>query len=144
VVPLATRVVFAVALGALLGCASSEPSGEGGKPTDFQELDPAAARQLIEAQRGQDNFVILDVRTPREYQAERIAGSINIDFRSPTFRDEIARLDRGATYLLYCRTGNRSRQSLSAFRELGFRDVRHLTRGITVWKAEGHRVVSGG
>lgn len=130
-----------VSIGGIAGCArNGSPVGTSG----FAELDAAAGQELVAARRGSPGFVILDVRTPAEFAAERIEGAVNIDFRSPTFRAEIARLDREATYFLYCRTGNRSGQSLPLFQELGFRDVRHLTRGIVGWKALGNPTAAGG
>ena len=65
-------------------------------------------------------LVILDVRTPQEYGSSHLNASINLDFRSPSFRDEIAMLDRNNAYLLYCRTGIRSARVLRLMRSLGF------------------------
>lgn len=93
---------------------------------------------------GDPSFVLLDVRTGGEHRAERLAGSVNLDFRSPTFREEAARLDRDKTYLVYCRTGNRSSGSVKILRELGFRDVRHLSGGISAWTRAGNPVERGG
>ena len=49
----------------------------------------------------------------------------------------MAKLDRGKTYLVYCRTGNRTKGALKVMRELGFLSVLHLSSGITKWKEEG-------
>ena len=137
------RLFLALALFAALGpgCSSKENAADGGPR--FEGLDPAAAAELIQERRGEDRFVILDVRTPEEFREDRIEGAVNIDFRSRDFREQLATLDRDATYLLYCRSGNRSGQSLPLFRELGFRDVRHLSHGILAWKGAGRPTVQG-
>ncbi len=67
--------------------------------------------------------VIIDVRTPAETADGMLAGALNIDFQAPDFRERIGQLDRDASYLLYCRTGNRSAQAAAVMAELGFADV---------------------
>ena len=101
------------------------------------------AAALIEANRRNESFVILDLRTPKEYADERIAGAVLVDFLAPTFRGELARLDRGKTYLVYCRTGNRSGRALRLFDELGFGEVVHLAAGIVGWREAGLPTVRG-
>jgi len=86
-------------------------------------------------------LVILDVRTSPEYVLGHLIGSINLDFRSPSFRDEIARLDRDKAYLLYCRTGRRSARAAMLMISLGFMELYNLTKGIEQWQREGFEVV---
>jgi rhodanese-related sulfurtransferase len=86
-------------------------------------------------------LVILDVRTPQEYYTGHLNGSINLDFKSPSFIDQIARLDRDKAYMLYCRTGIRSARALLLMRSLGFTKLYNLTKGIEQWQREGYEVV---
>ena len=86
-------------------------------------------------------LVILDVRTLQEYGSSHLKGSINLDLKSPSFRDQIARLDRDKAYLLYCRTGHRSARVLLLMMYLGFGERYNLTKGIEQWKREGYEVV---
>jgi predicted sulfurtransferase len=94
------------------------------RPSEFRDL---ALRLSGKSSRDTPSdakcLVILDVRTPQEYCTGHLKGSINLDFRSPSFRDQIARLDRNEAYLLYCRTGIRSRLTLLLMRSLGFREL---------------------
>ncbi len=69
------------------------------------------------------NVVIIDVRTVAEYQAGHAQNSLNIDFYSPTFADEIKKLDTNKSYQLYCRSGNRSGQAEGLMKQMGFKDV---------------------
>jgi rhodanese-related sulfurtransferase len=103
----------------------------------YPNLSPPEARETIGKRSGDPRFVVLDVRTPKEFQAERIEGAVMVDYLSPAFRDEMAKLDREKTYLVYCRTGNRTKGALKVMRELGFRNVLHLADGITKWKEAG-------
>lgn len=137
------RVALLTAL--LVALAGSAGCGGNGLPPSsrLRQLSAAEAGELWRSQRGQERFLLLDIRTPAEFAAERIAGAVNVDFRSPTFRDEIAKLPKDQTVLLYCRSGNRSGQSLPLFLDLGFRDVRHLEGGILAWKGAGLPVEAG-
>lgn len=101
---------------------------------EYRNLSPVQAREMIETGAGNPDFVLLDVRTPGEFRSERIGGAVMIDYNSGTFRSEIAGLDRGKTYIVYCRTGNRSTGALKVMKEEGFRNVYHLDGGIVKWK----------
>jgi phage shock protein E len=70
-----------------------------------------------------DGRTVIDVRTPAEAAEGMVAGAVNIDFEAPDFRERVAELDRDGSYLLYCRTGNRSAQAAAIMAELGFTDV---------------------
>jgi len=70
-----------------------------------------------------------------------IENAINIDFRSDGFRSEIERLDRDKTYLIYCRSGNRSRGVLGVMVGLGFMKMYNLSTGILGWLDEGRPTI---
>ena len=81
--------------------------------------------------------VILDVRTPDEFNTSRIPNSINIDFYNPqVFMEEVQKLDKEVTYFVYCRTGVRSANSCLLMRELGFSKTYNLIGGIVDWNGE--------
>ncbi len=96
----------------------------------FSKVSPIEFKTKIE----QGNSVILDLRTPQEFSTGYISRPLNIDFYSPTFQQELEKLDREASYLIYCNSGNRSGQTLSIMKQLGFKDVTDLQGGITSWK----------
>lgn len=117
----------------------------------IRELSSSECKTLIERQSrpqkwndspSSKHLVILDVRTAQEHQSGHIKDSINIDFRSPSFRDQISLLDRDAAYLLYCRTGVRSRKTLLLMSSMGFVELYNLSQGIVQWKIDGGEVVS--
>ena len=81
--------------------------------------------------------IILDVRTPEEFETSRIPKSINIDFYNPEiFMQEIGKLDKDRSYYIYCRTGVRSANSCHLMKELGFAKTYNLIGGIVDWKGE--------
>ncbi len=103
----------------------------------LMDITPEEAFSMIERNRGNRKFVILDVRTPAEVARGYIEGAINIDFYSKTFAEELDRLDRDKTYLIYCRSGNRSGKTLRLMERLGFKEVYNMTGGIREWKRKG-------
>jgi len=107
----------------------------------FTAVSPKEASALIEAHKGDSDFVILDIRTPGEYQSGHIKNSIMIDFYSKTFAEEVNRLDKEKTYLIHCRSGNRSTRSMGLFKKLKFQKIYHLSSGINGWNSEGLPVV---
>ena len=103
----------------------------------FTTVTPRQASALIEMHKGDPDFVILDIRTPGEYQSGHIENSIMIDFYSKTFAEEVNRLDKGKTYLVHCRSGNRSTRAMALFAKLQFQKIYHLSSGINGWNSEG-------
>ena len=87
------------------GCTQSEPDTiVPEKPTQITEdVTPGEAFSLIEDTRNNSNFVIIDVRTPQEFAEERIEGALNLDYYADTFEDELNKLDKTKTYVIYCR-----------------------------------------
>jgi rhodanese-related sulfurtransferase len=66
---------------------------------------------------------VIDVRTPEEVATGYLEGAVLIDWNSPTFIDEVSKLDPAGTYVIYCRSGNRAGQAISAMEELGFTNL---------------------
>lgn len=93
-----------------------------------------SAQKLIRERAGTADFVILDVRTPEEFAEGHITGAVNLDVQAPDFAKRLRALDRNKSYLVYCRTGNRSRRAIVAMEALRFRSVFHMMEGIVKWK----------
>lgn len=85
---------------------------------------------------------LIDVRTPAEYAAGHISGAVNIDYESPSFRDDIAKLDRDASYAIYCRSGRRSGEAAQVMAGLGFQHVTDLAGGLQAWTAAGYQITN--
>ena len=111
-------------------------SAPGTEARKIENIAPGNAYELIQKHRDDENFVILDVRTPAEFAQGYIENAINVDFYSKTFPDELNKLDKEKTYLLYCRSGNRSGRTLKFMEELQFKTVYNMTGGIRQWIAE--------
>ena len=81
------------------------------------------------------NHVILDVRSPQELAEGSIPGHIMINMFDPSFQEEIQKLDKTKTYLIYCRSGNRSGQTCAMMSQMGFGELYNLAGGIGAWNA---------
>ena len=103
----------------------------------IENITPEEAYILIQENKDNSNFVILDVRTPEEFLGEYIENAVNLDYYSDTFRNDLDKLDKNKTYLIYCRSGRRSENALNIMKELDFREVYNMLGGIIKWKSEG-------
>jgi phage shock protein E len=97
---------------ALAGC-----GGEGDGTPAAQAPPPAATATTPSPQTSARTVV--DVRTPEEYASGHAPGAVNIDVQAPEFRAQVEELDAGESYLVYCRSGNRSAQAAAVMREVG-------------------------
>jgi len=106
----------------------------------IESVDADAAAALLADEPG---AVLLDIRTPEEYAESRIAGSTNLDFYAADFSARLDSLDRDTTYVIYCRSGNRTTAALDVFRDLGFTSVHAVDGGIQAWAGTGLAVERG-
>jgi rhodanese-related sulfurtransferase len=98
------------------------------------DIAPQEAARFVETAKP----VVVDVRRPEEYAAGHLAAaSLQLDYYAPDFRDQLAKLDKNAHYLIYCRSGHRSGLALAIMRELGFTDAHDIAGGINAWTAAG-------
>ena len=144
--------VVAIALLSIAACSSDKSEDGSGSPSDPTtassiEITSSPAVQLVDVATGaalaaDPAVVVVDVRTPAEFAEGHIARAELVDYNASDFRDQIAKLDRSATYFVYCHTGNRSAQATAIMAELGFVNVNELDGGIAAWQGAGGPVVT--
>ena len=103
---------------------------------DVTVVSPEEMRSLLEL----EDVQLVDVRTPEEYNEGYIAKAQNINFESPTFDDDITKLDKNKPVLLYCQAGGRSAKCAEKMVKAGFVKVYDLEGGISKWKHKGFEV----
>ena len=81
----------------------------------------------------QQKSQVIDVRTPEEYALGYIEGAILIDYKASDFQASISALNRNVTYLIYCRSGNRSGKASKIMDSLGFKKIYDLKGGYMNW-----------
>lgn len=78
-------------------------------------------------------LVVLDVRTPEEFNAGHIKGAINIDIKQPDALSKIDKLDHQAKYIVHCRTNHRSKIAVDHMVQSGFKTIYQMVDGMNGW-----------
>jgi rhodanese-related sulfurtransferase len=105
-------------------------------PVEYGDVTVDETRSLIESK---PDLVVLDVRTPSEYEDGHIEGAINIPVDE--LEERLGELDPGDELLVYCRTGNRSTRAVRLLEENGFTKVLHMNGGVVAWGEAGYSLV---
>ena len=119
-------IPFLMALLLLAGCgAQSEES-------TYRQINAEEAAALMEKE---SSYIILDVRTAQEYSEKHIPGAINIP-NETIGTEAIPELpDKEQLILVYCRSGNRSKQASEKLVKLGYTNIVEFG-GINDWTGE--------
>jgi rhodanese-related sulfurtransferase len=124
---------------------SQAPAGKStdaaGRTTVIKAFDPKDAQQVILENKGNPNFVLIDIRTPEEFESGHIAGAININYHTDAFIADLDKLDKSKTYMIYCRTGRRVSDTVGIMVRLGFPTIYRINGDINRWKSQGLPVV---
>lgn len=142
---IAASLTSIVSLAGLTGCfgapAGSNGNGNGngnnattgsGSSASYQQVDAETAKELMDTE---DDYVILDARTQAEYDEGHIPGAILIPHDTVATAAEDALPDKDQLILVYCRSGNRSKQASQALVDLGYTNVIEFG-GINNWPYE--------
>ena len=98
--------------------------------------------QEYQAKTQEAGVVTLDVRTPDEFAGGHLVNALNIDVEGATFDSELSKLDKDATYAVYCRSGRRSSVAIDRMKDAGFTNVVNMNAGILEWQAAGLPLVT--
>ena len=115
---------------------SSEPNQDANSTSQEFQFTNMKAVEAAKILKDNPNAVILDIRTPAEFNEGHIPNAVNIDYKADGFESELDKLDRDTTYLMHCRSGRRSANSFETFKKLGFKNIIHMDDGILGWKEE--------
>lgn len=117
-----------IALLAIVSCSKTQSS---------DSVEVLSIQKFEEVVNNNKNAIILDVRTPEEYSEGHISGALNIDYLNDGFEQEIGKLDKSKTYLVYCKSGVRQDKAGTRMKELGFENIHLLDGGIEGWQQNG-------
>ena len=140
--PLLVLTIFTTACNSQNSNGSSNQTGTVvlvDNPTENVHKNVAANefKQLI----AKGDVVVIDVRTPNEFAQGHIQGAKLINLYDPNFNAKIADLDKGATTLVYCKSGRRSANAMRKMKSAGFSTVYNLSGGIMSWMSAGGEIV---
>jgi rhodanese-related sulfurtransferase len=118
-----TSLFFLFLLASLAAC-SQQPA--------YQNVDNKKFTELMK----QSDAVVLDVRTPDEFKGGHLPNALLIDYNSGYFAEQVEKLDRDKTYLVYCASGGRSPRAAQIMTDKGFKHVYNLEQGISRWNGD--------
>ncbi|MEQ4489247.1 MAG: rhodanese-like domain-containing protein [Dehalococcoides mccartyi] len=121
--------------GVFTGCDTGSAVDDANLPA-VQNISVAEAKALIDRNAVSADFIILDVRTPSEYAQGHIPGAVNLDYYA-SFEASLSAFDKTKTYLVYCRTGNRSASAARLMLDNGFAAIYNMQGGINAWISGG-------
>ena len=125
-------VIAALLLGFLLiGCTAQNPTSPSSVGS-YRQISQAEAKQMMA---DDPTLVILDVRRQDEYDAGHIPGAILIPNESIGTAPPPELPDKEQTILIYCRSGNRSKQAAQKLANMGYTNIYEFG-GINTWDGE--------
>lgn len=95
---------------------------------DYQQISPQEAKEIMDTE---TNIMILDVRTQEEYDSGHIKNAVCLPNEDILSEPEILP-DKGQQILVYCRSGNRSKQAAQKLVDMGYEKVLEFG-GILDW-----------
>jgi thioredoxin 1 len=97
-------------------------------------LPPTEFKKKVEVT---EKAIILDVRTPEEYQDGHLANAVNMNWNDDAFDKQIKTLDKNSPVFVYCYGGGRSSSAAKELRKQGFTNVYDLKGGMEAWRETG-------
>ena len=126
-------ILAAAAVLGLAGCGNKDAGEE--SAADENSYVQISMEEAVAMMEEETDYVILDVRTPEEFAQKHIPGAVNVP-NEEIGDDEIAELpDKEQLILVYCRSGNRSKQASEKLAALGYTNVYEFG-GINDWTGE--------
>lgn len=104
---------------------------------DDAKLTPEQFAAKMQSEAG----VLIDVRTPKEYNEGHLEGATNIDYFEESFSNTMKSKDKNRTYYVYCRSGGRSGKTMKMMKDAGFTKVYDLAGGVIAWEKAGKPLV---
>lgn len=107
-------------------CGSAQPTAADISPSELSDRIAAGGAPLI-----------LDVRSPAEFEAGHIAGAINIPHDQLTQRISELGISPSDEVVVHCQSGRRAGMAEAALREAGYTNVRDLSGHMQAWNEAG-------
>jgi len=120
--------IAAVILIFINGCTDAQKNGT-----------PLTAQDFHDSLQNRQQVVVLDVRTPGEFNKGHLAGAINIDWNAGNFEKQMILIPEDKPVYIYCLSGSRSASAAKKLARQGYK-VYALEGGIIKWRAAGFPV----
>ena len=133
--PMKNEFLFLCILSLLLlaGCSKKDKILDGeGMLNSYHQISQAEAKEMMKKDNG---HVIVDVRRQDEYDSGHIPGAILIPNESIGTEKPVELPDLNQIILVYCRSGNRSRQAAQKLFDMGYTNIYEFG-GLSTWEGE--------
>jgi len=97
-----------------------------------KQIDEVTPEQVREMQARNERVVYLDVREPNEWALGRLPGAMHLPRGHLESKVE-GMIDRAQRVVIYCARGNRSALAALTMKQMGYRNVASMSRGIQGW-----------
>ncbi|MET1258243.1 rhodanese-like domain-containing protein [Flagellimonas sp. DF-77] len=105
-------------------------SCQGQKDSSIQIVDKTHIKSEVIGKEVQ----LIDVRTPKEFDAGHIEGAVNFNIAdAATFLEQLATLDKNKPVYLYCKLGGRSGKAAQILKKEGFTNIFDYSGGYQDW-----------
>lgn len=100
------------------------------------EINNTTVEEVKELIKTDQDYSIIDVRTPKEFKEGSVPGASNIDVKDDNFLLEIEKLNKNDKYIIYCRSGKRSSKAYGLMTKAGFKNLLNMEGGYLAYTAE--------
>jgi adenylyltransferase/sulfurtransferase len=117
-------------------CGIPQAKAEEAKQMELPEMTVQELKQLLDS--GADDFVLVDVRNPNEYEIAQIPGSVLVplpDIERGVGVEKVKELLNGHRLIAHCKMGGRSAKALGILKQAGIEGI-NLKGGINAWSLE--------
>lgn len=112
-------------------------AAEDAQKSELSEMSVVELKQLLDS--GKDDYLLVDVRNPNEYEIAKIPGSVLVPLPDIEDGDGIAQIQdklNGHRLIVHCKMGGRSAKALSILKEKAGIEGTNVTGGILAWSKD--------
>lgn len=116
--------VLALIITTSIACEAQQTDG-------VKVISPEEAKTAMAAE---EELILVDIRTPKEFAQGNIDGAKNINFFDGDFETQILQFDKEKPLYIYCRSGARSAKASKQLKEMGFEEIYDIKGGFLKWE----------
>ncbi|MEE1061410.1 MAG: rhodanese-like domain-containing protein [Ruminococcus sp.] len=125
-----STLLMSVTLFSFTGCSGSSGETDNSSKATYEQITAQEAKELMDTEK---DYIILDTRTEEEFSLGHIENAIVIPHDEIAQRAEDELSNKEQLILVYCRSGNRSKQASQTLADLGYTNVKEFG-GIIDWE----------
>ena len=119
----------------IVSCKNDTKSASTANETNIPFVQNISVKDIPAIHNSKSTIKFLDVRTPEETSNGMINGALKIDYRAKDFKEKLDKLDRGESYIVYCKSGGRSSKTADMMQQMGFSSIYNLEGGYDAFAA---------